>query len=204
MRLIINILTLLLLLFLYSCKQDCIDVDVPYTEQESYTDTEQETIKLEYNIENGGLYHKRIQGAVLFSENPKLEIYCTVRNISKEGGEFELYATLSSQGDKIDFNKAAYIGAGETYMFDITKEINPYSFSANIEVDTWGINAPYVKVEKEVTKYRDVTKYRKCNTCVENCGEKYKKDSDIPWWGYLIIGVLILGLVRWILEKLRK
>ena len=42
-------------------------------------------------------------------------------------------------------------------------------FKTDIEVEDWGILAPTVSVEKVVTKYKDVVKYKQCNTCDGNC-----------------------------------
>jgi len=142
--------------FIQSC-QNCDLVDVPYTEQEAYIEMETQDIKLTYSIEDDNVYYSRIDGTILFGDNPQLKVHCIVTNTSENGGEFEFYATLSSQGDKVDFSQKRYIGAGDTYDFEITKEINSYTFQANVEVDDWGIIAPTVSVEKEVTKYRDVT-----------------------------------------------
>ncbi len=189
-----KILVFFIFIFLIfvSCKKDCIEVEVPYTVEEEYTDIEMQDIHLKY--ESGKLYHSRIGGAILFGENPQYEIECSVTNTSEYGGKFKLYATLSSQGDILKFSEEAYIGAGVTHDYEATKEINPYTFEANVEVIDWGIVAPVVSVEKEVIKYKDVKKYRKCNTCVEDCGSKY--DSvGIPWWGYLLIVFVIVFFI---------
>ncbi len=192
------LLSIFTLLILNSCKK-CVDVDVPYIVEEPYTDTEKIDIKLDYNIKDNTVYYHRIGGAILLGENPKMEVYTTVTNTSNYGGTFKFYVYLSSQGNRLDFQTEEYISAGSTEKISIVKELNPYSFTANIKVEKWGVIAPTVSVDKEVTKYKKVTRYRKCNTCVEDCEGKYKGESEIPWWGYLIGGLILLGIIRGVL-----
>jgi hypothetical protein len=180
-----------------SC-EECLEVDVPYTEQEPYLVTEKTNVTLSYKISDGKMWHRRIEGTILFGDNPVLEIWTTVINTDEYGGTFTFSGKLSSQGNTVDFSDSHYISAGNTYKFVVQKEINPYSFKANVEVDNWSVRAPTVTVENQVTKYRDVTKYRKCNTCVEDCEGYYNKKSS-NWWIWVILG--IAGIILYVKFK---
>ncbi len=105
----------------------------------------------------------------MLGENPEFYVYATLTNTSDHGGTFQLYATVTSQGNKLEFLIDAYVPAGATREMRQTKEINPFSFEADVTLDSWGIRAPTITVEEEVTKTREVLKYRRCNTCVEDC-----------------------------------
>ncbi|MBK6624964.1 MAG: hypothetical protein IPG30_08455 [Chitinophagaceae bacterium] len=90
-------------------------------------------------------------------------------NDGQEGGDFVLYAVLNLQGDKVEIRETKYIPAQGIGEFNVRKDVNPFSFKTDIEVEDWGILAPTVSVEKVVTKYKDVVKYKQCNTCDGNC-----------------------------------
>ena len=81
------------------------------------------------------MYYNRTNGATLLSENPKLKVYCTVTNTSDYGGVFKFYATLSSQGNKVNFEDEQFLASSATATFSEEKEINPYSFETNVSVD---------------------------------------------------------------------
>lgn len=176
-----NILILVFITSFFAACKNCETKMIPYQSEESYTEMEPysstETVeeKLTFQIEGNNIFYRRIAGLIIGGDNPKIEIKSKVTNTSDHTGEFTLYATVTSQGDKIDFNEKAFIPPGTTFEFISIKEINPLSFKANLEVSDWGIIPPTISVEKEVTKYnevtkyRTVTKYRECNTCKENC-----------------------------------
>jgi hypothetical protein len=177
------------ILLMNSC-EECVEVDVPYIEEEAYTVTESTNVTLSYEISNRKIYYSRIEGTNtwLINVKPVMKIWTTVTNTDKYGGAFTFSGTISSLGNSFDFSESRYISAGNTYQFVIEKEINHYSFETDVKVDEWSVEAPTVTVDKPVTKYRDVTKYRKCNTCVEDCGEYYRKKSS-TWWIWVIIGI---------------
>ncbi len=152
----------------YGCK-NCEQKVVAYTEEEPYKDFEYEQITLEYSVENNKLYYERKEGAIILGENPKFNVNCKVINKGEQGGEFELYATITSQGDKIEINEKKFIPAQSVGEFVIQKEINPFSFKADVNIEDWGIKPPTLDVKKEVTKYKTITKYKPCNTCEGNC-----------------------------------
>jgi hypothetical protein len=187
-------------LLMSSC-QECVEVDVPYTEQEPYSTTEKTNVTLSYEISDGKMWHRRIEGTILFGDNPQLKIWTIVTNTDKYGGTFIFSGKMSSQGNTIDFSDSHYISAGNTYKFLVRKEINPYSFKADIKVDYWSVKAPTITVDKPVTKYREITKYRKCNTCVEDCGVYYRKKSS-NWWIWVIIG--IAGIILYVKLKTKN
>jgi len=119
-----------------------------------YTVTEKQTVTLTYLIENNKLYYERSPGSTFFDELPSMKVYCTVTNTSEYGGIYKLYATLTSQGNTVDFADEKFIGAGATIELSETKKINHYSFQSNILVDKWGIVAPEKEIDVQVTKYK--------------------------------------------------
>ena len=125
--------------------------------EEAYTVNEKEEVTLTYLIENDKIYYERTDGVLagLFA-NPRMKVYCTVTNTSDYNGTFKLYATMSSQGQKIEFEDEKFLKSGDTKILEQEIEINPCSFETGVEIDKWGIIAPRITVEKEVTKYRTV------------------------------------------------
>ncbi len=101
-----------------------------------------EEITLTYLIKNNDLVYTREPGLSLLNEFPKLKVETTVTNTSEYGGVFKFYATLSSQGNVINFSEEQYISSGQTVTFIQSKEIDHYSFQANVIVDNWGITPP--------------------------------------------------------------
>lgn len=117
---------LLLMVFVQSCKSE---------------PTQQE-ITLTYLVKDNKLQYNREDGSTFLGVNPKFTVFATVTNTSDYGGVFKLYAEVSSQGDKISFSQEQFIASGETVTISQTKEINHYSFQANLSFDNWGIVAP--------------------------------------------------------------
>ena len=148
-------------------------MDVPYYVEEEYTDIEEVEKTLSYVIQDNSIYHNRIGGLEgLFGigeQLPQYFVYATVTNTSLHGGVFQLYATVTSQGSVVNFLTDMYIPAGQTRELRQTKDINHHSFKAEVDITTWGIRPPTVTVEEEVTKTRQIVKYRLCNTCKEDC-----------------------------------
>ena len=135
---------ILFCLFFPSCK-NCETKTISYIEQEPYQTTESEFEKLDFHVSDNKLHY------------------------GQEGGDFVLYAVLTCQGDKVEIRETKYIPAQGIGEFNVRKDVNPFSFKTDIEVEDWGILAPTVSVEKVVTKYKDVVKYKQCNTCDGNC-----------------------------------
>ena len=159
---------ILFCLFFPSCK-NCETKTISYIEQEPYQTTESEFEKLDFHVSDNKLHYNRVEGVILVGDNPKLEIKYSVKKDGQEGGDFVLYAVLTCQGDKVEIRETKYIPAQGIGEFNVRKDVNPFSFKTDIEVEDWGILAPTVSVEKVVTKYKDVVKYKQCNTCDGNC-----------------------------------
>jgi uncharacterized protein (UPF0248 family) len=126
------------------------------TKEEAYTVIEKQDVTLTYLVNDNQISYHRTDGNILFGDNPKMKVYCSVTNTTEHGGVFKLYATMASQGNTLQFNDEKYLSAGETKEFTQEVEINPYSFETNVEIDSWGIIAPTISIDKEVTKYRTV------------------------------------------------
>lgn len=128
----------------------------PKTRQEQYMVVEKKEITLTYLISDNTMHYHRTSGAILWGENPKMEVNCVVTNTSDYSGVFKFYAELTSQGDVLNFQDEQYIGAGSTVELSEEKEINPYSFEANVKVVDWGIIAPKKIIDVTVYKWRTV------------------------------------------------
>lgn len=126
------------------------------TRQEPYTEIEETNITLTYIISDNVMHHQRIGGTILLGENPRMKEYCDVTNTSDHGGVFKFRATLSSQGESVEFKDEKFIKSGDTERLLEEKEINPFSFKTNVKVDNWGVTAPTINERKEVIKYRTV------------------------------------------------
>ncbi|NVO09601.1 MAG: hypothetical protein HXX16_06545 [Bacteroidales bacterium] len=99
-------------------------------------------VPLTYLIKDNKLFYDRESGATLLGVNPKLKVYTTITNTSDYGGVFKFYAKLSSQGNTVEFSEEQFIASGQAVTFSQVKDINPYSFQTNVQVDDWGIIAP--------------------------------------------------------------
>jgi len=198
------VLLALAIFSLQGCKEECIEVDVPYTEEEEYLDLQSENRELRYSVTEN-LKGYREEGAILFNQLGKYHVHCTITNIDEKGGIFYINARVESQGDVLELSASQYIGAGDTKEIRASKEVNPHTFKANVSIPTWTVTAPTETFEKQVKKTRTITKYRKCNTCVEDCGSKYEKESNTDWWDYLgwaFWGIVGLTIVGWIIRGL--
>lgn len=158
---------LLIIITLTQCGKKCEDINMPYTVQEAYTEMVNKNVTLDH--QESRITYDRIPGATLINELPQFKVQCTISNSSKYGGNFYLYAKVESQGQEITLNEFFYIPAYTTKECDITKAINHYSFLAGISITEWKVTAPTIMVQVEETRYRDVTKYRMCNTCDQKC-----------------------------------
>lgn len=160
-----------LFVLLSSCK-DCTPITVQYKEQEPYIGYEDETVTLKYSTREDGLFYKRTAGALLFGTLPKIELSCEVTNTSEHGGVFHFSAVLTSGDNEALLSADKFIEAGRTATIVAVEEVPHKSFIEDEEVKRWSIEAPTIKVKKEVTLYREVIKEKKCNPCEEDCQEK--------------------------------
>ena len=126
------------------------------TRDETYIEIEKQKIKLTYLVKDDKMRYKRTDGVMLLNQLPKLTVYTTITNTSSYDGVFEFKAKLTSQNNSIYFSTKEFIPAGSTLVFKQTKEINYYSFSANVDVDSWSVIPPIKSVNVEVIKHRTV------------------------------------------------
>jgi len=162
--------SLLILLALTQCGKKCEDINMPYIVQESYTEMVSKQITLDH--QKSRIDVERISGFILLGELPQLKAKCTISNSSKYGGNFNLSAKIESQGQELSLSENFYIPANSTKECEITKEINSFSFQTGISISEWDVEAPTITVQVEETRYRNVTKYRMCNTCDLQCQSK--------------------------------
>ncbi|NOT37873.1 MAG: hypothetical protein HOP11_10890 [Saprospiraceae bacterium] len=168
MKKLINLLICFVALISFTqCSNKCEDINVPYTVRESYKELVHKSITLDHQMSR--LSYQRIPGAILIDELPQLKANCTISNSSKYSGNFTLAARFESQGQSVILEETFFIPAYTTKQCEIVKEINHYSFQSDIEVSSWDVTAPTITVQVEETRYRDVTKYRLCNTCDPAC-----------------------------------
>jgi len=143
-------LILVLLITISSCSSPV------KTRDETYIEIEKEQISLTYLVKDKVLHYERISGAILLNQNPKYEVYTVVTNTSDYGGVFKLKTKISCQGNTLEFETEDFIASGETKELKQVKEINPFSFEANVTVDYWKIIPPTKEVDVQVAKHRTV------------------------------------------------
>jgi len=162
--------SIILLTFLFvitiSCKEDCYEIQVPYTVEESYEAIDTQEVVLSYHIE--GVEWERVMGSTILKTKPKIESFSYITNTGEKGGVFELQHTFITKEKKeeVILSKAKYIQAGETVRFDLSGDLDYYE---EVDFNRSRVIAPKVEVQKRIQKTRKVTKYRKCNSCDENC-----------------------------------
>jgi hypothetical protein len=148
-----------------SCN-NCRDIDVEYYEDEPYEAIEEEEISLPYNV--GSSTHTRETGLVILGDMPTVHTSTTLTNTHDEkGGLFTVHINVKTDlGRTIELEDTKFISAGETETYEMEKDIKPFE---EIEGSKYIITAPTVTVSKKVTKNRSVKKFRRCNSCDENC-----------------------------------
>jgi len=159
-------LLIIFLLTTISCKEDCYEIQVPYTVEESYEAIDTQEVVLSYHIE--GVEWERVMGSTILKTKPKIESFSYITNTGEKGGVFELQHTFITKEKKeeVILSKAKYIQAGETVRFDLSGDLDYYE---EVEFERSKVIAPKVEVQNRIQKTRKVTKYRKCNSCDENC-----------------------------------
>ena len=160
---------------------DCEPYNIEYTEKEAYIDSVAEKKELEYSFVNTGVEIRREGGAVLLGVNPRIVASALIKNTDEFDGVFSFTVLLSFGGERLQLFGKTSIKAGETETISASTEITPYTHEAaefaNVSVVEKEIIPPTVIKKHAETKYRDVTKIRKCAPCDENC-EKYKRVSS--------------------------
>jgi len=154
------------LLTIVSCKEDCIEIQVPYTVEEPYVAIDTQVVVLPYHIE--GVEWERVMGSTILKTKPRIESYSHLTNTGEKGGVFELQHTFITEEEKerIVLSKAKYIQAGETVRFDLSEDLHYYE---EVEFHEYKVIPPTVTIQQKITKMRKLTKFRKCNSCDENC-----------------------------------
>lgn len=163
-----RIASLLFFVFLLCGCKDCETVMVDYIESEPYTELETTEETLSYTVIGGNLQYERIPGATLFDRKPKIRIKCDIENTGSQAGFFRIYANISSSDGQLYLSGDAQIEPGRIRTIYATEEIGHYTFE-DFTVDDWKVIPPTVTTQKNVTKYREVSKQRPCKTCEENC-----------------------------------
>lgn len=204
-----SLLLLFLVALLSSCGKKCIDVEVPYTEQEPYQALESFYEEAKYNVIDSKVQkdydclEKGFWGDCK-RERWFLYMYTTLENLESEPVEFTVGKHFSTfyDGD-VDLEERIIIPAYGTRKVEFKHFLeNEY---ANYEKPTYSVDAESIERQKYVTKYRTLTKYRNCNTCVEDCGGKYDDEgSGTPWWVFALAIVGGLVVVGWIIGLLQS
>ena len=156
---------LLPVFFLFISCRDCRDIQVPYYEEEPYEAIETERIELTYLV--GENESHRESGLSLFGIKPKIITKKEITNTGNKGGVFEVKVKyLTTLNDTIILRDSKFIGAGQTILFEMEQELQDL-----VTVKPLGLVVfpPTVEIQKRVTKFRRITKFRLCNTCEENC-----------------------------------
>lgn len=162
-----------LLLILSSCK-DCTPITVQYKEQVPYTGYEYESVTLKYSMREDYLFFDRTPGKMFFGIFPKIQVSCEVTNTSEYNGYFHFTAVMTSGESEILLSADKFIDAGRTTTITAETEVPHKTFFEDTEVKRWSIEAPTIRVKKEIILFRETTKEKKCNPCVEDC-TVYKK-----------------------------
>lgn len=154
------------ILTILSCKGDCIEIQVPYTVEEPYEAIDTQEVVLPYHIE--GVEWERVMGSTILKTKPRIESYSYLTNTGEKGGVFELQHTFitEEEKEKVVLSKAKYIQAGETVKFELSGDLHYYE---KVEFNEYKVIPPTVNIQQKTTKMRKLTKFRKCNSCDENC-----------------------------------
>lgn len=143
-----------------NCKQVEEKYQEPYTEQEPYQAIEEETVSLKYRVESATAF-QTLHGFDVYERGEVV-----VRNIDDETGAFTVEQTFTTLGDGPTTLRGSYqILSAEAITFS-----QDYDINAGEDVN-WRYNVlPGSKIiQKVVTKYRDVTRYKEAIRTVEKC-----------------------------------
>ena len=144
-----------------NCRQVEEKYQEPYTEQEPYQAIEEELVPIKYRVEKAVHYQSYSD---FFDVFEKGEILLT--NTDDVTGTFTVEQTFTTllDGSKT-LKKSIQIMPGESITF-----IEEYDRDANEDVTfVYRVIPDRKTVQKVVTKYRDVTKYREALRTVEKC-----------------------------------
>ena len=155
---------------LFESCQNCDPVTIEYTESESYIDYEEQEVTLTYNLTDQYLKWQRNPGSVLTGRTPSITVSCNIENTSDYDGEFNLFAKVGSfVGEETIVNGSTFVKAHSFGTITANTSIGHYTFE-DVEIGDYQITPQTIKVQNEITKYRDVLKTRPCNPCEDDCG----------------------------------
>lgn len=160
---------------LQACSLFCREKEVCYTESIPYNAIEEvkEPMKFEVVESKYGRRSECIERGFLgigcIKERYYLHAWIQIKNVDKESGEFFVSETFDTYRDGIKTltSEKKYITPGETVTFDFNYDLA--GESAEYKEPSYHVYGPSITVQKEVTKYREEKRYRKCSSCDDNC-----------------------------------
>ena len=155
------------ILLLNSCKEDCKNIQVPYSVNVPFTESTLKLIKL--SLKTSTLTFDRKRG-VEYLNKPRLTAEIMVTNTSNYDGSFLLSVTWECLGQEITGINSAFIQAGSSKRISISQEIDDYSFPrSQLTVKEYEVVPPTVQINDVQTKFREEIRYKICNTCDQEC-----------------------------------
>ncbi len=155
------------ILLLNSCKEDCKNIQVPYTVNVPFTESTLKLLKL--SLKTSTLTSKR-EGGWEYLNKPRLTANIMVTNTSNYDGSFMFSVTWECLGQEITGINSAFIQAGSSKKISISQEIDDHSFpEIQMTVKEYEVVPPTVQINDVQTKFREEIRYKICNTCDQEC-----------------------------------
>ncbi len=152
------------IIFNISCK-DCKPIQIPYEDDEQYEAFIVKEVNLTYFIGQSSIIRNRG-----FINNPDLQIELPLTNTSDYDGIFKVLFEVKSNQDAISFEESQFIASKQAFTFNITKEINRYTFESELRLST-KVVSPLVRQTQKVLKTRKVIRTKLCYPCQEDCSK---------------------------------
>ncbi len=168
-------LVIVLLSSLQACSLFCREKEVCYTESVPYTAIEEVKTPMKYETVES-TYGKRSEclergflGIGCIREKWFVRTFVKIKNVDQESGEFYVTQTFETyrDGKNTLTSVKKYILPGETVEFILDFDLADKN--SDFKTPVYEIHPPDVVTRKEVTKYRDEKRYRKCSSCDDNC-----------------------------------
>ncbi|CAN5180954.1 hypothetical protein BH09BAC1_BH09BAC1_02300 [soil metagenome] len=163
------------LVFLSSC---CSEIEVCYIEEIPYTAIEEWTEEAKYEVLEAKYSKEKICLETSFfglscdRYRWFIKSYAIVKNIDKESGRFSVSQIFETyrDGERKLTTPLRSLSPGESFNFILEYDLQ--DGNADFKKPIYSVNPPTLTKQKEVTKFRKETKYRKCDSCSESCKDK--------------------------------
>ncbi|MDX2001696.1 MAG: hypothetical protein SFW35_04660 [Chitinophagales bacterium] len=166
-------------IFFTSCCNEtevCYIEKVPYTAIEEWNeDGKYEVLDAKYQTDNICL-EKGFFGLSCTKYRWFVKTWAIIKNVDKEPGSFAINQTFETlaRGVVTRRSESKTLQPGESYNFIVEYDLE--NANQDYKVHSYSVIPPKLTRQKQVTKFQNIKRYRKCNSCNDDC--KNNCDSE--------------------------